>query len=408
MNILIIHHALTLGGIETLLVKLCKQFKKAGHHVNLIIEKGGHSSLTSQVTQQANVLEVKSLYELFIFYRRYQNLAVDYIYCVGPLQMLIGLWLKQMVFKRSHVLIGTYHPREYYSSKANKPYLQKIIEALVNQIPDQNIMFMNSACKEQHTKGLGRTFENSAIIPIPIEVNTAAVKAKSSVKRIISIGRIVNFKRYNFAMIEVMEELLAKGYALEYHIYGEGEEYASLRQAIENSTAQKNIFLHGNLDYSHLAEVLSSGYLFIGMGTTVLEAVSLGLPALIAIESETKALTYGFFGQVAVSNLGEKSDSLVRYSIVDKLNYLLSLDEESYQQLIAQGQNQTKAFQMDQVIRQYLQFYANSIDFAPPAMLWILSKLVALNSYRYLKKILGFKDPLQNRYLDHSIAKDYE
>lgn len=402
MNILFIHHALTLGGIETLIVKLCKKLQQQGHVVYLIVEPGGHSSLTSVIRNYANVIEVNSLYSIFLSYRRFRKLPIDCIYCFGPLQMLIGLWLKQRIFKTSRLLIGTYHPREYYSTKLPKPYLQRIIEQLVNCIPDQNIMFMNSACKEQHAKALGRDFAQSSVIPIPIDLEQCLAQSSMTSKKIVSIGRIVNFKRYNFAMIKVMEELIVRGYDLEYHIYGDGEEFDSLTEAVNASSARQKIYLHGALDYAKLPEILQQSFLYIGMGTTIVEAASLGVPALIAIESETKPLTYGLFGQIDPSNLGEKSDSLLKYPLLEKITYLCELNSEAYQELSAQSLAAAKTFHIDHVIHQYIKFYADAIEFELPSMSWVLIKMVVLNLLRYLKKILGLDDPLTNRYLDHT------
>lgn len=407
MNILFIHHALTLGGIETLIVKLCKKLQEQGHVVYLIVEPGGHSSLTGVIGNYAKVIEVKSLYSLFVNYSRFKKLPIERIYCFGPLQMIIGLWLKQRIYPSSRVLIGTYHPREYYSTRNPKPHLQRVIEELVNYFPDQNILFMNSACKEQHAKALGRDFAQASIIPIPVDFEQSSPKAKGLIKKIVSIGRIVNFKRYNFAMIGVMEELKAGGYDFEYHIYGDGEEFAELAEAVKASPVRQHIYLHGPLDYAKLPQILQESFLYVGMGTTVVEAASLGVPALIAIESEAKALTYGLFGQTDASNLGEKSDTLTKYSLAEKIIAIDALDAAAYELLSRQSLEASKAFHIDEVVQQYSEFYRNASEFKLPAMHWILIKMVIFNLLRYVKKIFGFGDPLSNRYLDHS-SKTYE
>lgn len=399
-NILMIHHALVSGGIETLIVKLANKLHEKQFNITLITEPGGDESLRGNARNCTTMFEFKSLFLCFAFYSRLKNIKVDVIYCFGPLQLLIGLWLKQRLFKQAKLLIGVYHPREYYSSKAKKPYLQKIIEQIVKKIPDQNIVFMNQACKERHSEGLGRNFANSAVIPVPTGKFSLCNLSNSNSRKIISIGRLVSFKRYNFAMIQVIESLKAKGLCFEYHIYGDGEDYSDLSQAAQSSQAAELIFLHGTLNYAELPVILKDSFLFVGMGMAMVEAAAMGIPALVAIESEMKPLTYGFFGELDPSNTGETSNILPRHGLLEKIEFLSTATETQYVDLVETGRLNAASFDIDAIIGKYIEFYQQGIEFQPPAMHWVLLKMVVANCCRIVKKRLGFSDPLANRYLD--------
>lgn len=404
MNILFIHHALTIGGIETLIAKLTSALKQQGHNTTLITELGGDAGLRQQVSQNATVIEVRSLYGLLLRYRQLRHLQVDVIYCFGPLQMVIGLWLQQRLFTTARLCIGAYHPREYYSSKQTKPYLQRIIERLVKRIPDRNILFMNLSCQERHAQALQRDFRHAAVIPGPVaaQLFTQACTNRRS-NKIVSIGRIVSFKRYHFAMIGVIEALQQQGLFYEYHVYGEGDEYAELCRVAQASPARDHLFIHGTLDYQRVAEILADAYLFVGMGMAVVEAAAVGVPALIAIESESRALTYGFFADHDSNNLGEQNATFAQYPIVEKIAYLNALTAEQYQELADRGRRNARLFAIDEIADAYSRFFAESVAFTIPELPIIMVELVMANILRLLRKRLGGIDPLKDRYVDHSL-----
>lgn len=98
---------------------------------------------------------------------------------------------------------------------------------------------------------------------------------------------MVDFKTYNKHIINILDEINHLGYNLEYYIYGDGPERFFLEKL-----AKTKIHFKGSID---LPNILNNAFLFVGSGTSIIEASAGGIPSIIGIESEDRPYTYGLF-----------------------------------------------------------------------------------------------------------------
>lgn len=125
--------------------------------------------------------------------------------------------------------------------------------------------------------------EKIKVIPNYFENKNNFTKYNEDTKKIISVGRLVSVKQFDH-IIDISKDLFNRFYDWEWHIYGDGEQYAFLENKIVENNLQTNVKLMGMHkdviskmeEYSFL--VLTSKY--EGLPMTLLEAQSSNLPVV--------------------------------------------------------------------------------------------------------------------------------
>ena len=79
-------------------------------------------------------------------------------------------------------------------------------------------------------------------------------------------------KEYNLYMVDIVHRLRAKGLAVEWSVYGEGSLRSSIEARIAELNLENTIVLKGALPYERFGEAMQSAYVFVGMGTSIIEA----------------------------------------------------------------------------------------------------------------------------------------
>jgi glycosyltransferase involved in cell wall biosynthesis len=368
MKVLFMHSNLGYGGIETLLLRLSNYFiDTTQDEIRLFITRKNNLQLKSLFNKKIKIYCIGNFFtEVFFkytFLKKY--FAVDVIYCSGIQQLIFCLILTKIFFSSAKIMIGVYHPNEFFLGKG---LISKSLFFILKLMPAENFIFMNNLTKENSQKFLDRSFSKSYIIPLPILIPEKEVQTRPVNKsRIVSIGRITNFKTYNFTMLNALEALANKGIFVEYHIYGDGEQRAELEKVLLTKPLIKNnVFLHDSLPYEEIGNILLDAFIFVGMGTALLEAVSYGVPALVAIINEKQALTYGFFGEIANYryNVGEVDSTLDRFLFAKKIEFLLKANENMYKKIVDAGMNELKIFSINKVGKQYRVAFQGAIAFS--------------------------------------------
>lgn len=405
MRILLVYGSMQLGGVQTLILRICRHLATCGYEVTLFLEHANGEELLQSISRYARVVIARRPGWWTGTAAPLQPTPFSYIYCFDMLSLLRALTIQQTCSPGAKVLVGVYFPREYCWRSATERYVQRLTRNILRQIPEQNVVFMNTTNAIALSSCLGRRFDNSPIVPIPIEVGDLDVRSSAvNRRRIVSVGRVTDFKTYNFHMLDVIRVLRARGFDCQYDIYGWGDDESLLRKHIVAQGVSEWVHFHGPVRYSNLKSVLQSAFLFVGMGTALLEAAALGIPSLVAVESASGPMTYGFLHELPEdeNNLGETDERYATYSLIDRIEWLYARSPEQYDDLRRATFARAQQYSLESVMARFISAFTGACSFSFPLTRFArLHYFVDLWRWRVLKR-LGVSDPLEGRYLAKS------
>jgi len=401
MNLLIIHNNFGMGGIETQLLQYLPIMVEDGVSVDVVLVSGASSSeLFNELLNYAHVMTLRIWERIPLFQTIQLGDKYDVIFCTGWRAYVHGLRLKQRLHLNARLCLGIYHPREFSFGNEQDGY-QRLLFNSLKSIPESNIFFHHNDYKKELSEVLQRPFNSAALVPFAINIKERPFLERAPVRyRIITIGRLVDFKQYHFAMIDVVAALRNEGYPFEYHIYGYGPLEEALTFYIKEKSVEDAVKLHGVIAYHELASVFKEAFVFIGMGVAVVDACVAGVPSLVAIESNRVPETYGFYCEQNDFNTGSIDLRKKRYSIAGKLKSILDLDEDGYSELCISSRKSIEVSDAEVLAKKFCVALNNTKKFNFPPLglrFFVLDGLVSM-LWVVLDKI-KIHTPITNRYL---------
>lgn len=354
MNILLIRKFTNLDGTHTLFLRTARELRAMGHGVYFLLFPESEGPLSEEMSAYATLLPQASL-------RRGAALPrIDVIHGImeGDLLWWAYWYLKNVLFPEAKIVIGFYHPRVFWEPPFPIPSPDKVFYRwFFSRIPAQNLLFMNEQVKRSHEIYFERDFSGSAVIPLPVTVpQTPPAQRSVSKHKIVSVGRLVDFKNYVEYLVDVIKSLRAKGLDVELHVYGDGLLRKRIDAKIEAAGMREHILLKGEIAYARLPEVLSDAFLFIGMGTAVIEASGMGIPSLLAVESNEEATCYGWFCDHEGYHVGEQVDGWERTSMETLIESAYAMDAPAYARLSERSWEKARVFAARDLMEAYCRF----------------------------------------------------
>ena len=357
MNILFVRNYPSVDGVFTLLLRLVSHFKQDGH-TPYFIDFGGKTDFEKDIKENCVLLNIADINAN----KNIPHIDILFPFADGELLYWCINYLKHDLFKSAKMVMGVFHPKAYFSSTYIGPTPDtKLHKLILKNFPAENILFMNEIVKRDHENYFKNKFAKSPVVPLPVKLNNKLRDLnKINRKKIVSISRLENSKRYVLPMIDVIEELHNEGHDFEFYIYGHGD----LEKYIENYITEKKmgqyVFLMGKLYYEKLNQVLEDAFMFVGMGTTIIEASSIGVPSLQAYFYENRKVTYGFFNKLSGFCIGEIIPELPLINMKDSIIELSKKNRLEYQQLCVAHIIRANTFNIDVVITHYYSFFSNA------------------------------------------------
>ncbi len=407
-RILLIYCKLNTGGIETFIVRIIKWFCRNNYLVTLFLYKGegelikylkylknleiivnDYNSIQNKsiLSKLLMVLPRRFFYEVQLAYldKRYlRSNKYDLIYSFDPKSLIISYLFNGKIY-----LSGVYHPKAYYieSKQSYEKYLRSLDKDFIDKL-----IFMNESVKYNTEMYFHKKLKGS-IFPLPVEIpeKREIQKTKSDHKRycsrkIISIGRIVDFKTYNFYMVDIMDSLIKDYPEVEYHIYGFGPLKENLIEKIDKSDYKKNIFYHGKLNYSDLDSVLKDCFCFVGMGTSLIEACLFNIPGIAAIPYDHKAKSHGFFYELPKYECGGlRNNKNTKYKVEKIIRGLLNMSENEYKIISKKCRSKAEDFDIENIMINFMG-YVNTLKRQPKIKRASYIKLFILRLLNFLNK----------------------
>lgn len=219
--------------------------------------------------------------------------------------------------------VGVYHPRACF-----KPEDSVITEAMCRlnflAAEPHQVHFMSEAVKQSHELRWGPFEKLHKIVPIILSDCQTEGNGAGERKRIVSIGRLVPWKSYNASIPAIAKALSNQELDFVWDVYGNGPLLDGLRHEVDTLGLADRVVFHGTVDFTDLDRVLSSADLFLGMGTSMLEAAIRRVPCIVAVDSSAWHC-YGMLTDVPAGNIGEIQGYAPNVAITDLVGEVLHL-----------------------------------------------------------------------------------
>jgi hypothetical protein len=315
---LFIYGSLAIGGIETFFVRMAKERNKNNLKTNVLLlgsKENSDPELLSEMESYAKVYFSKDVFYGPYFLTRYMPLLapikvekikdiftrVDQIHVSDGELALLGYRFTQLLNINTPISVGFYNPVKFLWGGFKVKYYERINRAFVlNYLPKPLLLLFSNGNLETYNKisNINLTGANTFRLGV-VDRQDINVNGKIGKKiKICSVGRLVEYKTYNIYMLDVINNLVNKGVDVEYHIYGDGDFKSDIFNKIKKLQLEDHIKIIENLPYSKFNEIVGKYDIFVGSGTAIIQASSLGVCSIVGIEQIDKPVTYGFFSDV--------------------------------------------------------------------------------------------------------------
>lgn len=338
------------GGTATLSYRLSKEYRKRGFKVlyvcgqvndtnnfslfkqqnmEIIVSKSSawYRRIKDKVVNADEVVVWVYSYELFSVAEKIKHIRKQldtniYLYVVHERCLIRGVEVKN----------GLYEKLCSWINSINTSYIKTVEQ-------NNELLFMEQAIVELTETHLNMQFQNISdkVLALPYFFEEVSIDIENRKKIITTMARIdFPFKGYMIGLIDIFSRHY-KEYGLELWIIGAGESEGELKEKIDslNDDVRKNIKLLGNIEYSKIKDILKDSYVFVGMGTGILDAASVMLPSIGVQAYRYECLGNGFFNENPGA-LGYMSDKEELHSIEKELIEIFKLSKEEYKGLCYQ------------------------------------------------------------------------
>ncbi|WP_350585531.1 glycosyltransferase family 4 protein [Pseudoalteromonas sp. RB2-MNA-CIBAN-0110] len=352
---LFIYGALPVGGIETFFMRMAKERHRLGLHTTILLLSLPHESnpeLLNEMKKYANVLFPDDIFlNLGKFTRRLPLLVpvkkralerilenVDQIHASDGMHALVGYRLSNMLNKNIIVTVGFYHYIKFLWGGDDVAWHEKVNRKFIfDFLPEKSLLFFSEGNRQLYIKHKRKKLTDANTFRLGV-IDKKDIKVSGEVNlpiKIVAIGRLVDFKTYNFYMIKVLKNLKTKGFNVQFDIYGDGPLKAQIADEINKAGLSESIHLKGTLDYLKFDETVSNYNLFIGSGTAIIQAAALGLPSIVGVENVIEAETYGYFSDVNQYEYNLKGLDLEMISVETIIEDYINMNTQQRKTLIS-------------------------------------------------------------------------
>jgi len=357
----------SLGGVQTLIVRIANWLVEHGYTVNLLLFKGGEA--LDLLDKSIEVMILGEEYDDYFFPTKMKVLSkneffsnISFIYSFGAKVLFLSALLIKYLDKKPKIACGIYYPMIFTSP--NIFSFNRVFGLLFNKyLSHSNKFFMSKEILNLNQKYFNSDFSSSKVFPLPINnISDKDFNRLPKKYKIISVGRLVSFKTYNNYMIDVIEDLINSGYNVTYDIYGDGPLMNELVEKIKNKSLQKHITLHGKVSYDKLKDIFSDAYIFVGMGTSVLEASFCSVPSVVAQEKINNPLSQGYIYNMPEYNCGEYIQGMKKIKVYDLILDLINKNDKDYNLECKKTYDYVQKYSIDNVMHEFLNLIKYSSD----------------------------------------------
>ncbi|WP_422134196.1 hypothetical protein [Endozoicomonas sp. ALD040] len=414
---LFIYTDFLIGGIQTQLLEQCRQLKKRGNEISVVLlTKEYDVSLLNEIKAVATVYfiddHISSVYRLK-FFQRFKIFLFLSCYSVEFRKVLaeadvchfcnlIGWFFYNLLYYRKLLCctasFGLYHSAEIIAFERDSYFNKILISKIIDYYPVQNFMATGAVTRNVVADQYYSSQNDVFLLKMGVPIHKSFLSKGKGLKfKIISIGRLVDFKTYNLSMLQVMRELIDDGIDAEYCIYGNGPLSGEINSKIKELGLRDCVHLKDNIAYDKLGDIIDSADCFVGSGTTLILAAGRSCPSIIGIDSLKEPLSYGYIYETEGQYIQEDGLKYQKSKITDIVKSLFNCSDEDYNKIRKKNYIRANEFSLEKSSKDFDDFHDHLV---PITKLRFLS-IIHIYGVLVFSIFVSF-------FKDQKVAKSYE
>lgn len=309
-----------------------------------LIEAKAYVSIDEDITYEKQYAKISSymsdclilVYTLTDYYkaeklkRKYGNIKKILLYQVGFSPMPFCSYSNS---RTKYVL------KKQLLKIANSYYIKKLIEC-------DSFYSMDEQCKHLLESLLSIEIDEERILRLPYDLSVEK-KEKLNSRKDQTISTICRmefpFKGYVVGLIKYFEKIGKQYPDLHLVIIGKGEGEKEIKTLVSRipENIRERIHIIGNIPYEKLCDILRKTTLYVGMGTTILDAVKYNCLAVVAAAYSMELEVEGLFLEYP-TNLGFNSGTYKTTNFDEIVKRVLELTPQEYWNLVEQQRTNAK------------------------------------------------------------------
>lgn len=192
------------------------------------------------------------------------------------------------------------------------------------------VIAMNEACVAGHRELYGYDLRPTpSIVPLGLDFPEIDACRKRKSNNILTVARLHPMKEYLFGLIDALAVLATERQrpGLSLTIIGDGPFLDQLKELTRQRGVKDLVVFTGEVHPALLDSYYNQADVFVGMGTTILEASGRGVPSIVAIAHSRKFETHGFFCDTPDYTLGEAASGICPRDGVVLLRQLIDSEQ---------------------------------------------------------------------------------
>lgn len=385
LNFLFIYNDFFIGGIQTQILEQCRCISDKGDRAKvLLLTRQYDNALLSQLDSVAEVIffdqltkfhkiQIKMGVRGLLFYLLFPLKKVianeffsDVKFC--HVSNLVGYLYSAILLQRGYmksavISFGLYHSAEIKLCEGDSGFIRKLINSL-EFFPSSNIISTGAVTQELIADFYKQDVLSIKLLKMGVPLhNTFIKKTRGNCFKILSIGRLAEFKTYNLMCLNVVKKLVSMGYNIRYDIVGEGPLYIEIVNRVAELQLEKNVSLIGNIEYSKLSSTIDGADCFIGSGTVLILSSGRSCPSIIGIDSNPIATTYGFLQDTRGQYINERNLEYPEKDIMDVVERLIKCDADEYDSVRFASFERAQEFSLSNSFKSFVEYHNNMAPF---------------------------------------------
>ena len=321
---------LYLGGIESYIFRIEDWCKKNNWDFIINLNKRGYFD-----NKWRAYIETKKIKCILTPFHFNLNFLKDYdkIICISPnlINYLKAARIKRLCKKDINSFLYIMHPDFIHLFRIK--FLDKLFSDKILRRIKKDIVFMDDQTRDYACNEFPNfEFNNNAILRLGYDYNKKSDFTIPDNNNILTITRLdFPFKGYVLGLIEDFSKLAVKYKDAKLTIIGEGKDKNRIQQVIQvlPEDIKDRINLIGNVPYEHIGEYIKQNQIFVGMGSTLLDATLQGVICIGAVANQEKNLSYGYFYENPLKiGVFEGIDKYKKYTFYDLIENIYNMDFE--------------------------------------------------------------------------------